>query len=87
MLYGPLPHMGDAAMGDSGETALYIKILSLAREGATKKQVADALSISYTQLRRHTSALVDMRLLHYDEKRRVLITTEKGHIFLKQSTS
>lgn len=74
-------------MDDSGETALYIKILSLAKEGATKKQVADALSISYAQLRRHTSALVDMRLLHYDEKRRVLITTEKGHIFLKQSES
>lgn len=78
--------MDDAGM-DYGETALYIKILSLAKEGATKKGIADALSISYAQLRRHTSALVDMRLLHYDEKRRVLITTEKGHIFLKQAES
>jgi predicted transcriptional regulator len=62
---------------------IYASILSFAREGASKKDLAEALSISYQQLRRLAAELVDRRMLRLDAKKRVFVTTDKGHAFLQ----
>jgi predicted transcriptional regulator len=62
---------------------IYASILSFAKEGASKKDIADALSISYQQLRRLTAELVDRDMLRLDVKKRVFLTTYKGHVFLQ----
>lgn len=62
---------------------IYASILSFAREGASKKDIAEALSISYQQLRRLAAELVDRRMLRLDAKKRVFVTTDKGHAFLQ----
>ncbi len=62
---------------------LYASILSIAKEGASRKTIAEALSISYQQLRRLTAELVDKGMLRLDLKKRVFVTTDKGIIFLQ----
>lgn len=62
---------------------IYASILSFAREGVSKKDIAEALSISHQQLRRLAAELVDQGMLHLDVKKRVFVTTDKGHVFLQ----
>lgn len=66
---------------------IYASILSIAKEGASKKEIAEALSMSYQQLRRLTAELVDRGMLRLDTKKGVLFTTDKGHIFLQNKKS
>lgn len=61
----------------------FASILSIAKEGASKKQIAQTLSISNQQLRRLTAELVDRGMLHMDLKTQIFVTTDKGHIFLQ----
>jgi predicted transcriptional regulator len=67
---------------DDGDD-IYASILSFAKEGASKKDIAEALSISYQQLRRLAAELVDRGMLRVDVKNRVFVTTYKGHVFLQ----
>ncbi len=62
---------------------LYASILSVAKEGVSKKDITEALSISHQQLRRLAAELVDRGLLRLDVKKRVFVTTDKGHVFLQ----
>lgn len=62
---------------------IYASILSLAKEGVSKKDISEAFSISYQQLRRLTAELVDQEMLRLDVKKRVFVTTDKGHVFLQ----
>jgi predicted transcriptional regulator len=64
-----------------------VRILSLAKSGETKKKIAIALSMTESQFRRHTAALVDEGLLHFDLQRKVWITTDRGITFLKEDQS
>ncbi|HEY7734275.1 MAG TPA: hypothetical protein VIB07_05725 [Nitrososphaera sp.] len=67
----------------SKDNSIYASILSKAKEGASKKEMAEALSISDQQLRRLTAELADRGMLRPDAKKRVFVTTEKGYLFLK----
>jgi predicted transcriptional regulator len=60
---------------------IYASILSVAKEGASKKEIAEALSVSYQQLRRLTAELVDRGMLRLDAEG-IFLTTDKGHVFL-----
>jgi predicted transcriptional regulator len=60
----------------------YTSILSIAKQGASKKELAESLSMSEQQLRRLTAELVDQGMLRLDANR-VFVTTDKGHIFLQ----
>lgn len=62
---------------------IYASILSIAKEGASKKEIAEALSMSDHQLRRLTAELVDRGMLRPDAEKGILLTTDKGHIFLQ----
>jgi predicted transcriptional regulator len=62
---------------------IYASILSLAKEGASKKEIAEALSMSDQQLRRLTAELVDKGMLRLDAKKGIFLTTDKGHVFLQ----
>jgi predicted transcriptional regulator len=62
---------------------LYTSILSIAKEGASKKEIAEALSISDQQLRRLTAELVDKGMVRLDAKKGIFLTTDKGHVFLQ----
>jgi|GEM_PF-4561163 len=62
---------------------IYASILSLGKEGASKKEIAEALSMSDQQLRRLTAELVDKGMLRLDAKKGILLTTDKGHVFLQ----
>lgn len=62
---------------------IYASILSFAKEGASKKDITEALSISHQQLRRLAAELVDRGMLRLDVKKRVFVTTDKGHVFLQ----
>lgn len=68
---------------DKNGDDIYASILSIAKEGASKKQIAQALSISNIQLRRLTAELVDRGMLRIDLKNQRFVTTDKGHIFLQ----
>jgi predicted transcriptional regulator len=63
---------------------IYASILSMAKEGASKKEIAKALPMSDQQLRRLTAELVDKGLLRLDTKKGVLFSTDKGHVFLQK---
>lgn len=62
---------------------IYASILSSAKEGASKKEIAQALSMSYQQLRRLSAELVDRGMLRIDLKKHVFVTTDKGYVFLQ----
>jgi predicted transcriptional regulator len=62
---------------------IYASILFIAKEGASKKEIAETLSISYQRLRRLAAELVDRGMLRPDVKKRVFVTTDKGHVFLQ----
>lgn len=66
---------------------IYVSILSIAKEGASKKEIAEALSMSHQQLRRLTAELVDKGMLRLEAKKGVLLTTDKGHAFLQNKKS
>jgi predicted transcriptional regulator len=51
-----------AAQADNNND-IYASILSIAKEGASKKEIAQALSMSYQQLRRLSAELVDRGML------------------------
>ena len=55
----------------------------LQKKAHQKKISQNALSISYQQLRRLTAELVDRDMLRLDVKKRVFVTTYKGHVFLQ----
>jgi predicted transcriptional regulator len=61
---------------------IYASILSVAKEGASKKEIAESLSMSYQQLRRLTAELVDRGMLRLDAEG-IFLTTDKGHVFLQ----
>ena len=71
-----------AAQADNNND-IYASILSIAKEGASKKEIAQALSMSYQQLRRLSAELVDRGMLRIDLKKHVFVTTDKGHVFLQ----
>lgn len=58
-------------------------ILALAKKGATKERIAEAVSLPDTQFRRHMAALVDGGLIRYDSARKLWMTTDKGYRFIK----
>ena len=60
-----------------------IQILSLARFGVSKKELAGAITLPVSQFGRHMAALVDMRLLHFDAQKRMWVTTDKGYAYLE----
>jgi predicted transcriptional regulator len=68
---------------DDHDNDIYASILSVAKEGASKKEIAKALFLSYQQLNRLTAELVDRGMLHLDIEKRILVTTDKGRIFLQ----
>jgi hypothetical protein len=57
-------------------------MLSLAKEGISKTELKARLGLSNQQLRRRSAELVDIGLLRLDQKRRVLVTSAKGLMFL-----
>lgn len=59
------------------------RILKIARKGQPKESIAEAVSLPDAQFRRLLAALVDRELLTYDRSRKVWITTERGHRFIK----
>ncbi len=71
-----------SSTGSDGDD-MYASILSIAKEGASKKQIAQELSISNQQLRRLTAELVDRGMLRIDLKKQIFVTTDKGHDFLQ----
>jgi predicted transcriptional regulator len=73
----------EADKNDDDDDDIYASILSFAKEGASKKDISEAFSISYQQLRRLTAELVDQEMLRLDVKKRVFVTTDKGHVFLQ----
>lgn len=70
------------------KSSIFIDLLEKCKNGATKRDLiatTPLLSLSNAQFRRSTAELVDRRLLHYDERRRVFITTDKGILFLNRA--
>lgn len=57
-------------------------ILKACKNGCTKRRISEKIRLSDDPLRRITAELVDKGLLHYIERGRVYITTDKGYIFL-----
>ncbi len=68
---------------DRNNYDIYASMLSVAKEGASRKDITEALSISHQQLRRLAAELVDQGMLRLDVKKRVFVTTDKGHVFLQ----
>lgn len=67
-------------------TSLFVDILNLCVNGATKRQMLNEISpLTHEQLRRITTELVDKELIRYVGVKRVYITTDKGHQFLNQN--
>ena len=67
-------------------TSLFVKILNLCVNGATKKQMLKEMSpLTHEQLRRMTAELVDKELMRYIDVKRVYITNDKGHQFVNQN--
>jgi predicted transcriptional regulator len=64
---------------------IYASILSIAKEGASKEEIAQAFSMSYQQLGRLTAELVDRGMLRIDVKKRIFVTTDKAHVFLQNT--
>ncbi|MGB8133456.1 MAG: hypothetical protein WCE99_04630, partial [Nitrososphaeraceae archaeon] len=67
------------------ESSILIKILERYKNGATKGELINTIPLSShsnLQFRKSTAELVDRRLLNYDEKQHVFITTDKGILFL-----
>ena len=65
------------------DRSTYASILSMAKNGANKSDLARSLSLSTQQLRRLTAELVDKGFLRVDSKSRLLMTTDKGLVFLR----
>lgn len=58
---------------------MFIQILEVTKEGATKKQIMDKIpGLSPSQLRKYTAELADKNLIHYDEGAGRYITTDRG---------
>jgi predicted transcriptional regulator len=68
-------------------TYMQLFYLSFSKEGASKKDIAEEISISHQQLRRLAAELVDQGMLRLDVEKRVFVTTDKGHIFLENRKS
>jgi DNA-binding IclR family transcriptional regulator len=62
---------------------LFVKILSLAREGQPRNKLADATAIPEPQFRRCMAALVDREFVQFDAGQKAWFTTAKGLVFLK----
>lgn len=60
------------------DSNIYASILFVAKEGASKKEIAEALSMSHPQLRLLSSELVDRGVLRLDAKKGKLFTTDKS---------
>lgn len=81
-----------ASTGQEGpntdESSIFFKILEKCKNGATKEELLDTiplLSHSNPQFRRSTAELVDRRLLNYNERRHVFVTTDIGILFLNKA--
>ncbi len=68
---------------DTKNDNLYIPMLSNVRNGASKTQLAELLSMYEQQLRLLAAELVDKGILHLDTKSGMLITSDKGLLFLR----
>jgi predicted transcriptional regulator len=67
-------------------TKLFVEILNLCVNGATKRQMLKEISpLTHEQLRRMTAELADKELIRYIDMKRVYITTDKGYRFLNQN--
>ncbi len=85
MKTGPPSEGAEEESNANEESSILIKILERYKNGATKGELINTiplLSYSNLQFRRSTVELVDRRLLSYDEKQHVFITTDKGILFL-----
>ena len=70
------------------KSSIFIDILKKCRNGATKRDLIATIplfSLSNAQFRRSTAELVDRRLLNYDERKHIFITTDKGILFLNRT--
>lgn len=79
---------GGEKLNANDESSIFIEILERSKNGATKKDLITTIlpfSISNAQFRRSTAELVDRRLLQYDEKQKVFITTDRGILFLNRA--
>jgi predicted transcriptional regulator len=84
---------GPTSTGEEGpntddESSLFFKILEKCKNGATKEELINLiplLSHSNLQFRRSTAELVDRRLLNYNEKQHVFVTTDRGILFLDKA--
>ena len=66
-------------------TSLFVEILNLCVNDATKRQMLNEKDpLTHEQLRRITAELVDKELIRYVGVKRLYITTDKGHQFLNQ---
>lgn len=81
-----------ASTGQEGpntdESSIFFKILEKCKNGATKEELLGTiplLSHSNPQFRRSTAELVDRRLLNYNERRHVFVTTDRGILFLNKA--
>ncbi len=84
--------MGDTLKGErpnsTDKSSILVNILEKCMRGATKQDIMTStrpIPLSHAQLRRATAELVDKRLLSYDERRHVFLTTDKGILFLKKA--
>jgi predicted transcriptional regulator len=70
------------------ESSIFINILEKCRDGATKKDLINTIPLmsnSNLQLRRSTAELVYRRLLSYNRKQHIFVTTDRGILFLSKA--
>jgi predicted transcriptional regulator len=88
MKTGPPSEGAEEESKANKESSILIRILERCKNGATKGELINTISLlshSNLQFRRSTAELVDRRLLNYDEKQHVFITTDKGILFLNSA--
>lgn len=88
MKTGPQSEGAEEGSNINNESTITIKILEKCRNGATRKDLKNTISLlahSNLQFRRSTAELVDRRLLNYDERQHVFITTDKGILLLNKT--
>jgi predicted transcriptional regulator len=88
MKTGPPSEGAEEESNANEESSILIKMLERRKNGATKGELINTiplLSHSNLQFRKSTAELVDRRLLNYDEKQHVFITTDKGILFLNSA--
>ncbi|NOJ29749.1 MAG: hypothetical protein DA328_06225 [Nitrososphaeraceae archaeon] len=67
------------------ESDILIKILLLVKNGLSKKDIANELSISDQRLRIYTAKLADSDLIRYETELNRYIVTDSGHKYIKEN--